>query len=301
MPKKIDLEKEFKTLYNKGFSDRKIARDLEVSKGTIRNWREKMSLESNFISTISRSKELLNKKDAFFQLYKEGLTDRIIGEKLGFSEKAINVLRNKLKLPSNIHNNTEITKEMEEVLIGTILGDAHINCRSYSSSKKITDSGILVFAHCEAQKEYCFYKYNILKTLFNREPQKNIQERKGKKHISYYATSKSDMSLRKYFDLFYRDFIKVIPVNLEDYLTEKGLAILFMDDGYSKQSREYDISLCGFDMESLSIFQKVLLNKWNIETSIHKSKTVYIKAKSREKFLSVIKPYIIPTMQYKIK
>ena len=301
MPKNLNLDKEYKNFYDKGFSDKAISIELNVCKATVRNWRNKTGLKPNFISTKERSIELKKKESLFMELYDKGLKDKEIGEKIGFTEKPINNLRRKFLLPSNVHNRTEITKEMEEVLIGTLLGDAHISCRSYSKHKKITASGKLVFAHCEAHKDYCFHKYEILKSLFNREPQKNIQTRLGKKHVSYYATSKSDLSLKKYHNMFYKDFKKIIPKNIGDFLTEKSLAILFMDDGYSKQNKEYNISLCGFDVESLENFQKALLDKWNIGVSIHKSRVVYIQAKSREIFLSIIEPYIIPCMKYKIK
>ena len=72
-----------------------------------------------------------------------------------------------------------------------------------------------------------------------------------------------------------------------------------MDDGnYEKYGAK--IALCNFSNNSLILFQNFLKNKWNIDTSIHKDKTLYIKANSKKIFMQLISSYIIPSMSYKI-
>ena len=157
---------------------------------------------------------------------------------LKISEKTVNAYRRKVKLKSNQSHNIKITKEMEEIIVGTLLGDGHINCNSKSLTKE-KETAILVFAHKLEQKSYCFHKYEELKPLFNREPQYNLQERNGKLNESFYAITKSSLSLKKYRNIFYKGKEKIIPENISDFYTKKSLAYHFMDDGSRKNNQFY--------------------------------------------------------------
>lgn len=98
---------------------------------------------------------------------------------------------------------------------------------------------------------------------------------------------------------FYLDGKKHIPFNLLDKFSEVSLAFLFMDDG-CKTSCSYSIATNCFDLKELEEFRIFLKRKFNLETSIFKSKVLYIRAKSRDIFTSLVSPYIIPCMQYKL-
>lgn len=294
---KIDYVK-VEELYKKGFSDYKIGKILGCNKSNIRRWRLKNNLKSNFKS----SKEIHDSwsHEDFIKFYNQGLTDRVIGEKLGVSENSINSYRLKLKLKSNQSHDIPITKELEEVLVGTLLGDGYLNDISKSKIKKRKDTAFLVFAHCKKQKKYCYHKYNLLKPLFDNEPKERVQIRKGKEHIAYYAISKSSLSLKKYRNIFYNNDTneKIIPKNIGNYFTPLSLALLYMDDGTLGRNSP-NIALCNFSEESLNNL-KDLLYSWNIKCTIDKYHNLYISAESRETFFSLIKPYIIPSMRYKI-
>lgn len=47
-------------------------------------------------------------------------------------------------------------------------------------------------------------------------------------------------------------------------------------------------------------FQEFLKTKFNLSTTIHSQNVLYIKACSKDLFTKLIKPYIIPCMQYKL-
>jgi len=284
--------KQIEINYNKGFSDIKNAKLVGCSKGTIRNWRNKNSLSPNFLPT----KEKALNKEEFLKLYKKGLTDLKIAVILNSSEKAVNSLRNRLKLKSNRSHDIEITKEMEEVLVGTILGDSYIRCVANSREKKLSTTGQLIFGHSTKQSEFVFWKWKNLIDLFNKKPKYVRQKRKNKTNYSFYCYSVSSISLKKYHKLFYKDWVKIIPEDIYKYLTPLGLATLFMDDGYEGPY----ICLNNFDDVSLLNFQNALYKNWKIDSSITKRKEVYIPARSRKIFEDLIKPYIIPTMTYKL-
>lgn len=286
----------FKDLYDKGLSDKDIADIVSCSKRTVGLWRDRNNLKPNFISTKVQHESW--SKEKFLELYKQGLSDKEIGKILFINEKTVNKYRRSNNLPSNKHNREiEITKEMEEVLIGTLLGDGNLASRGQSKTNKTKNTAILTFAHCIKQKDYCFHKYESLQTLFNRPPQYNEQLRNNNINKSYYAITESYVSLKKYFDIFYEDNIKIIPNNIENFFTKKSLAYLFMDDGTRKEN-EYTIALENFSVESINNLRKLLL-KWGIETTVWRRGTLYIKSKTRDIFIKAIQDYIIPTMKYK--
>ena len=72
-----------------------------------------------------------------------------------------------------------------------------------------------------------------------------------------------------------------------------------MDDG-SKQSSGYQLCTMGFSESDLLLIQEFFKEKFDIDTTIFKNKSIYIVSKSKEKFENLIKPYIIPSMLYKL-
>src|SRR3989344_6981143 len=78
-----------------------------------------------------------------------------------------------------------------DVIIGSLLGDARLECRS----KGIRASYTARFRvhHGEKQKNYVFWKYQILKNLVSREPQeiKWRNEKRDLNEISWFFHTKT--------------------------------------------------------------------------------------------------------------
>jgi hypothetical protein len=107
------------------------------------------------------------------------------------------------------------------------------------------------------------------------------------------------------FDLFYKDNIKIIPRNLEKYLTPLALATLLLSSvgdgekailGKKGILDRYLVSVK--DLKYLSLFLK---NKYNIETEIKKSSrfnggSLYIKNISA--LSRVVKPHLLHSQSH---
>jgi hypothetical protein len=106
-----------------------------------------------------------------------------------------------------------------------------------------------------------------------------------------------------YRELFYdHTGKKILPENLEELLTPRGLAFWFMDDGYKFRNGFY-ISTESFSLSENEFLIKILKNKFNLDCSIHSTTNghrIYIFSSSREKFINLIKPYFIPHFYYKL-
>lgn len=196
-----------------------------------------------------------------------------------------------LELPKILHARKnlklEITDRQREILIGCILGDAHI--------QKL---GKIIIEQSVRQKDYLLWKYSELKNLcYPAKPAEiiRIDKRNNKEYYS------NVFYLRQYFrswrKVFYRENKKVFPDNL--LLTPLSAAVWYMDDGCLSKEKS-TISIEGFDEENRNKVQKVFYEQFGIETAIGKSKKLVIRRKSQSKFYDLIYPYIVSSMEYKI-
>jgi hypothetical protein len=58
--------------------------------------------------------------------------------------------------------------------------------------------------------------------------------------------------------MFYKNKIKIIPLNLSVLLTSRSLAYWYMDDG-SKEGPCYSLATCCFSVEDHILFEKIFL------------------------------------------
>lgn len=287
-------------LYNKNFSDIKIAKILNVSKHTILRFRKRNNLPVKDHSKVN--------KNMIKDLYNKGLNDAIISRILNFSVETVrNCRKNTLNLPSIYKSEQRYSyfdifsnKEILSVFIGTLFGDASL----YKFPQGGNISGM--FGHCIKQKEYLEHKRNIMLPICckiqNKSP-KNTLLKDGRTIVgtaSLAVNFKSNPQFSIFFNEMYKNSSKkdTITQKVLEFFDEHSLAIFYMDDGYNHKSGAY---LCtnNFTIESINIFRDFLYKKWELITGVHNSR-VYIFSKSKKKFFSIIEPYIIESMKYKI-
>ena len=94
-----------------------------------------------------------------------------------------------------------------------------------------------------------------------------------------------------------------------DYLTERGLAYWFMDDGgkldYNKNSKNRSIVLNtqSFTDQEVEKMSKELMAKFNFECELRTNKSkkvIVISNNSYPLFYELVSPHIIPEMKYKL-
>lgn len=99
------------------------------------------------------------------------------------------------------------------------------------------------------------------------------------------------------------------PHLILDHLTGRGLAYWFMDDGgkldYNKNSKNKGVVLNtqSFTTEEVELMSKQLSVKFNLECEVRSNKgkkVIVIKSTSYGVFRSLVDPYIIPEMSYKL-
>lgn len=189
-----------------------------------------------------------------------------------------------------------------DVIIGSLLGDARLECRS----KGIRASYTARFRvhHGEKQKDYVFWKYRILKNLVSRAPQE-IRWRNKKRdlnEISWFFHTKTLKSFGLVHEIFYRNGKKVFPKEILPILNDVILAVWFMDDG-SNNGNNLTLNTQSFSIEDQNIIMNFLKEKYSINSKLAKDRNqwrIAIGASGYQKFLDIISPYVPKSMIYKI-
>lgn len=192
------------------------------------------------------------------------------------------------------------------VLIGTLLGDGHIQ-KVQSKTNKCR----LRISHSEKQQEYILWKHN---TLVNYGPSEISLD--SKNQLRFYT--QYSLEMLEYHQLFYNEialgkYRKLITETIE--LDEVALAVWYMDDG----TKRLDCNQCrfatnGFSLEEIKVLQIKLMINFGLPANIvrsgrskigkHQWYTLCISAKYFQDFYNVIGLFIkqeVPSMYYKIK
>lgn len=286
-----DIDKAMKMALE-GYLDTEIAKMFKVSSATIQRYRKLRNIKSQF----SYGKIAKIDDNKFKTLFYQGLSDAAIATKLAVSVDAVYGHRMRYNYIRESYKEAKLnplTQDNLEIILGIMMGDGHMEKR-YKNARMCT-------AHCPSQKGYRDY---IAEKLSNLNPHLYYQISKphiktGKRYESYWLDLPANPAFNDIYEHFYINRIKRIPIELFNNFTWQSLAYMYMDDG-NKMSCGARLATNCFTIEDIKIFQKFLLDKFSLETTICKDKTLYIKAKSYHIMKSNIECYMCDCMKYKI-
>lgn len=201
--------------------------------------------------------------------------------------------------------------EIRGALLGTLLGDSTVTNRGEFSCEQITEtliqykkeildqiSGVSTYTHSRGRGD----KQVINGITYNRKLTYVVQTNRH----PYFEKLRE----RLYFD----NGTKQVSYSVLEDLTDEGIALWFMDDGYldyKKSSATRNLRICtdSFDEMSLKNIQRYFLEYYNIETSIYIHNAGYgraprprisFNAANAQKLISMIYKYFVPDLIYKI-
>jgi len=203
-----------------------------------------------------------------------------------------------------IKNNLSISPLQKSLIIGSLLGDGTMwmGKGAVNANFKV-EQGLV-------QKEYVYWKYEILKSLVFTEPKisyrYDLQKKKYPKSW-WFRTIRHPLITQIYNQFYFSDGYKtgrkIIPESIVDELDPLGLAIWIMDDGSFNKGR-IDISTYSFLLPEINLLQQTFKKKFEVEMNYYSDRNkgyrMYSNLKETQKLIEIIKPYIIPSMMYKI-
>src|SRR3989344_900380 len=198
---------------------------------------------------------------------------------------------------SSIKRDISLSSIQRSLIVGSLLGDGGIN-----ANFKV-EQGLV-------QKPYVFWKYEILKSLVFTEPKISYRyDPDGNKYAkSWWFRTIRHPLLTEIFNRFYikkgyKTGRKIVPKDLDNDLDSLGLAVWIMDDG-SYSQRNIDISTYSFRLSEVQLLCDILKNKFGVRMLYHRDRDkgyrMYANHQETSKLVEIIKPYIIPSMMYKI-
>jgi hypothetical protein len=193
------------------------------------------------------------------------------------------------------------------VIIGSLLGHGYCN-------KKTIEGCRIYFRQSSIHKDYLIWLYEFFYTkgyCSNLKPRLYRRRLNYMVHTGYEFNTYTFRSFNWIHKLFYHKGKKVISRNIENYITPLSLAIWIMDDGgWTKYGVR--LSTNAFSYDEIIILTDILRRKFRLEVTIQKlSKpkvqnkceekySIYIKSISIPILIKTVRPYIHPSMLYKI-
>ena len=292
--KKIgDYKKQIEELYEQGFSSYEIGEKLGKSYRTILHHLETMGIERRPLKKID--------EDLFKEMWHNGATDEEFMQKFNITKSTIRTYRikNKCHIVRWFSQTEQILSEIQEqMILGSLLGDLSIRCNVNGKNAR------LCLVHCEKQKSLFMEKVKILGDFMSsyRLCTPKPDNRTGRVYTGYRGSSKAHSVFEDLYKLIYPNNKKTITKEYLDKINHPiALAYWFMDDGTYNGT----IATNSFSENEVDLLVDFLYEKFNIQThkriNTKNQFVIFIESKSRERFDSLIAPYFVESMKYKLK
>jgi ubiquinol-cytochrome c reductase cytochrome b subunit len=211
-----------------------------------------------------------------------------------------------IKKLSSKNRTGHLEKDLISLIIGSTLGDTHLEKRKRGVGTRIK------FEQASINVEYLYWFHEYLSSRgYCSSSKPKVTERiteEGTKYSLYKINSYTFNSFNWIHEMFYKlvdnKYVKIVPLNIEKYLSPFALAVWFMDDGANVKTRVRLATYC-FTFEEVEFLCTVLKNKYNIIAKAAKSGRskgyfIYIDKSSVKLFANIIKPYLHPSLIYKL-
>lgn len=198
-----------------------------------------------------------------------------------------------------LKDNLKLSGFQEEILIGLLLGDGCLERSKNSLGARLKVSQSI------KQDEFAIWLYEVFKDFVQTKPRIKQTYRNGKNHEEVVFNTLTHPCFRSFHEMFYPNGKKIIPENINQFLTETALAVWFMSDGSvkSKESRGRILNTQSFSKQDIERLIEVLRGKFNLNSNIRTQKDglqIYISGKSAEILNNLLKGKILPSFYYKL-
>lgn len=201
------------------------------------------------------------------------------------------------KISKYVRDNTKISSYHRSVLIGILLGDAHIRKINLpkNNTRIIFKQSIINFPYVwfvfMQLYPYCYSYPRLEKTIIN-----------FKKYYLVVFGTRTYPCLNELYQMFMHNGKKCVPDNIFEELTPIALAHWIMCDG---TFTGWGLLICtdSFTIKDVILLMNVLLIKYDINTTLHKCNNlprIYIGKKELKKLKTIINEYVISFFVYKL-
>jgi len=192
----------------------------------------------------------------------------------------------------------QLTKLQRDIIVGTVLGDGNLEYTQWGSRLQIKQA--------ECHKEYVFWINAHLRSICRAFPKQR------KDNNQWYFGTQYLAELTDFYRRFYPRKKKIVPRDISSmFRNPLSLAIWYMDDGRldwrPKDHYAFTLSTDSFLLNEVGILRNMLKKNFNVECNIHsplcrgkRYPKLYIGVSGRDRFISLVKPYIVSCFSHKI-
>jgi len=199
------------------------------------------------------------------------------------------------KFTSIVRYMVNISPNLNSMLGGLLISDAWLEINKSGNTrlffKQSINNSILVLFVFNKLFHYCSYYPYITITNIN-----------NYKFYGLCLNTRSYPCFTEFYNMFYINKIKIVPLNLYELIDYEFLAYWIMSDG-SKVGNAMYLNTQSFTIKECVFIVSIFIYKYNLNCNIHLQRnqpTIYIYAKSIKKIKSRLLPFFLPSMIYKL-
>lgn len=194
-----------------------------------------------------------------------------------------------------LKNDLKLSELQKEILVGLLLGDGCLEKTKNSLGAR------LKVGQSIKQIEFATWLYQQFLNFVRTPPR--IKNRNIHQEVVF--NTLTHPSFKDFYDWFYPEGKKIIPINISQLLTPTAFAVWFMGDGSvkSKECRGRILNTQSFSRSDIERLIFILESKFNLRSSIRTQKDglqIYISAKSAFVLNDLLKDKILPNFKYKL-
>jgi heme/copper-type cytochrome/quinol oxidase subunit 1 len=198
-----------------------------------------------------------------------------------------------------VRHMVQIPFNLQSLIIGLILSDGWLQINKTGNTR-------LAFKQSIEKSEYLFFVFIQLSHYCSAYPYIVTTKLNNNNFKAIAFATRSFPCFTEYYNIFYKNKIKIVPIDLYELLTFESLAHWIMCDGTKTLSpRREGITLQtqSYTIKEVVFIVNILIHKFNLKCSIHMQRnqpTIYISSKSMEQLQPYILPYFCNYMKYKL-
>jgi hypothetical protein len=194
----------------------------------------------------------------------------------------------------------QLSSVQRDVVVGLLLGDACLETQNDGRTYR------LKIEQSARQEAYVHHLYLLFQEWVLTPPgarSKRASNASVSANLAFQTVSHA--AFRFYAQQFYAGGRKRVPELIDHWLTARGLSYWFMDDGSLESSQSKDVILnthC-FERQGVDRLAQCLGDRFGLEVTPRRQPDgvqLYVSGRSYEIFSSIIDPYLIPEMRYKM-
>lgn len=193
-----------------------------------------------------------------------------------------------------------LSETHQEILVGLLLGDGCLETQNGGRTYR------LKIEQSARHEPYVRHIHELFSEWVLTPPRRRLSRASnGTMTINWTFQTVSHEAFQQYGLHFYGGGPKKVPELIADWLTPRGFAYWFMDDGSVKsaQSKGVVLNTQAYQPSDVERLINVLRSRFGLQAKIREQSDgpqIYVAGRSHERLIEVIGPFLLEEMRYKV-